>query len=47
MSDGRLRTDDEIFEEMFEKMHYKRRGHRIRDVLFRAIQQAKRPSDGA
>ena len=47
MSDGRLRTDEEIFEEMFEKMHYKRRGHRIRDVLFRAIEQAKRPSDGA
>lgn len=41
ISDGRLRTDEEIFEEMFQRMGYGRRGHRIRERLNRAIAQAK------
>ena len=40
-SDGRLRTDEEIFEEMFQQMGYGRRGHRIKTALYRAIAQAK------
>lgn len=41
MSDDRLRTDEEIFEEMFGQMGYGRRGHRIREALHRAIAQAR------
>jgi len=36
-----LRTDDQIFEEMFARMGYGRRGNRIRDALHHAIQLAK------
>ena len=46
MSDGRLRTDEETFEEMFEQMDYTRRGHRIREALFKAIEEAMRRGDG-
>ena len=41
MSDGLLRTDDQIFEEMFARLGYGRRGNRIRDALHHAIQLAK------
>ena len=41
MSDGLLRTDEQIFEEMFERLGYGRRGHRITEALYRAIAQAK------
>jgi len=46
MSDGRLRTDEQIFEEMFERLGYGRRGHRIREALDRAIAQAKNAEGG-
>lgn len=41
MSDGLLRTDEEVFEEMFESLGYRRRGSRIRDALFEAIRSAR------
>ena len=41
MSDGRLRTDEQIFELMFQRLGYRRRGNRIRVALQRAIEQAK------
>lgn len=41
MSDGCLRTDDQIFEEIFQQLGYRRRGPRIKDALYRAIEQAK------
>lgn len=43
MSDGLLRTNEQIFEEMFELLGYGRRGHRISEALYRAIAQAKDP----
>ncbi|MDE2753525.1 MAG: AAA domain-containing protein [Gemmatimonadota bacterium] len=41
MSDGLLRTDEQVFEEMFARMGYRNRGKRIREALYRAIKQAK------
>ena len=41
MSDECLRTDDQIFEEMFQKLGYGRRGTRIREALYTAIKGAK------
>ncbi len=41
MSDGLLRTDEQVFEEMFAQMGYKNRGKRIKEALYRAISQAK------
>lgn len=41
MSDGLLRTDDQIFEEMFKHLKYRKRGSRIRETLLRAIKSAK------
>ena len=41
MSDGRLRTDEQIFEVMFGRLGYGRRGHRIKKALYEAIAQAK------
>ena len=41
MSDGLLRTDEQVFEEMFAQMGYKNRGKRIKEALYRAIKQAK------
>ena len=41
MSDGFLRTDDQIFEEMFKHLKYNKRGSRIRETLFKAIKSAK------
>ena len=41
MSDSLLRTDEQIFEEMFAQMGYKNRGKRIKEALYRAIRQAK------
>jgi len=40
MSDGLLRTDEQIFEEMFDLLGYGRRGHRIREALYDAIRLA-------
>ncbi|WP_420637449.1 AAA domain-containing protein [Candidatus Poriferisocius sp.] len=37
MSDGLLRTDDQLFEEMFAKLGFKRRGPKIREVIGQAI----------
>ena len=45
MSDGLLRTDQQIFEEMFREMGYRRRGPRIKEALYKAIQDAKKHSD--
>ncbi len=42
MSDGCLRTDDQIFEEMFQQLGYRRRGPRIKEALHSAITEAKR-----
>ena len=49
MSDGYLRTDEQVFEEMFAQMGYRRRGSRIQEALYRAIKQAKsiQRSDGS
>ena len=41
MSDGLLRTDEQIFEEMFERLGYGRRGSRIKEALFDAIRSAR------
>lgn len=41
MSDGLLRTDEEVFEEMFERLGYGRRGSRIKEALFEAIRSAQ------
>ena len=41
MSDGYLRTDEQVFEEMFAQMGYRRRGNRIQEALYQAIKRAK------
>ena len=41
MSDGLLRTDEQVFEEMFAQLGYRRRGSRIQEALYQAIKQAK------
>ena len=41
MSDGYLRTDEQVFEEMFAQLGYGRRGSRIQEALYQAIKQAK------
>ena len=41
ISDGLLRTDEQIFEEMFARMGYRNRGKRIQEALYRAIRRAK------
>ena len=41
MSDGLLRTDEQVFEEMFAQMGYRRRGNRIQEALYQAIKRAK------
>ena len=46
MSDGLLRTDEQIFEEMFERLGYGRRGHRIRQALAEAIRRARDDTSG-
>ncbi len=46
MSDDRPRTDEAIFEEMFQQMGYGRRGHLIKAALYKAIEQAKRRGSG-
>ena len=42
MSDGLLRTDTQIFEEMFRELGYRRRGPRIKEALYKAIDRAKK-----
>ncbi len=42
MSDGLLRTDTQIFEEMFWELGYRRRGPRIKEALYKAIDRAKK-----
>jgi hypothetical protein len=46
MSDGLLRTDEEVFEEMFEQLGYGRRGSRIKEALFAAIRSARDAAAG-
>ncbi|MCY3562622.1 MAG: AAA domain-containing protein [bacterium] len=41
MSDGLLRTDAQIFEEMFAELGYGRRGPRIKEALKKAIEKAQ------
>ena len=41
MSDGLLRTDEQVLEEMFAQMGYRRRGNRIQEALYQAIKRAK------
>ncbi len=41
-SDGRLRTDDEILDEMVSQLGYQRRGPRIKVVIMAAVRAAKR-----
>jgi very-short-patch-repair endonuclease len=40
-SDGRLRTDEELLEEMIEELGFERRGSRIAEVILRAIEAAR------
>ncbi|MDW8395083.1 MAG: hypothetical protein RMM31_02455, partial [Anaerolineae bacterium] len=46
MSDGLLRTDEEIAEQMFKELPFKRRGERIRQRLHQAVKAAKSQLDG-
>ena len=41
-SDGLLRTDEQLFDELFEDLGFGRRGHKIVDALNAAIASAKR-----
>ena len=45
-NDGKLRTDDELFEELFQELGFRRRGERITTRLRAAVQQysTRRPS---
>ena len=45
-SDGLLRTDEQVFDEMFERLGYGRRGSRIRAVLYEAIGSARASTAG-
>ena len=42
MSDGQLRTDEDLLNDMFEQLPFTRRGPRIRERLKFAIARAKR-----
>jgi hypothetical protein len=41
MEDGRLRSDDELVEEMRRELDFKYRGRRIEEALRRAISKAQ------
>jgi hypothetical protein len=41
-SDGKLRDDDELFEEVFSALGYRRRGDKINTRIRQAISRSKR-----
>lgn len=41
-SDGLLRTDDQLMDELRSELGFQRKGKRIEDALGRAIQRARR-----
>ena len=39
--------DAQIFDEMYEMLGYRRRGHRITAALYKAIKEAKQTNSGS